>query len=89
MKKCSSAQKSFDPPYTSLHNWIQHEAIPLSLDSSESFNISIDNVIMALEDSVELLGFREALHGGEDILILRNRLFKRLSRGTWLQRHCN
>jgi erythromycin esterase len=27
---------------------------------------------------VELLGFAEALHGGEDILILRNRLFQHL-----------
>ena len=27
---------------------------------------------------MELLGFGEALHGGEDILILRNRLFQRL-----------
>jgi erythromycin esterase-like protein len=27
---------------------------------------------------VELLGFGEALHGGDDILILRNRLFERL-----------
>lgn len=29
-------------------------------------------------DPVELLGFGEALHGGEDILIFRNRLFQRL-----------
>ena len=28
--------------------------------------------------AVELLGFGEALHGGEEILILRNRLFQRL-----------
>jgi hypothetical protein len=30
----------------------------------------------SLGDSVELLGFGEALHSGEDILILRNGLFK-------------
>ena len=35
-------------------------------------------MIAALGDAVELLGFGEALHGGEDILILRNRLFQRL-----------
>jgi len=35
-------------------------------------------VIASLGDSVELLGFGEALHGGKDILILRNRLFQRL-----------
>lgn len=33
---------------------------------------------LASGDSVELLGFGEALHGGEEILILRNRLFQRL-----------
>lgn len=32
----------------------------------------------SLDDSVELLGFGEALHGGEEILMLRNRLFQRL-----------
>jgi erythromycin esterase len=35
-------------------------------------------VIASLGDSVELLGFGEALHGGKDILILRNRLFQRM-----------
>jgi erythromycin esterase len=30
-------------------------------------------------DSVELLGFGETLHGGEEILMLRNRLFRRLA----------
>ena len=35
-------------------------------------------MIASLGDSVELLGFGEALHGGEDMLILRNRLFQRL-----------
>lgn len=64
--------------YSTLDNWIQHEAIPFSVDSPEAFNASIDKVIASLDDSVELLGFGEALHGGEDILILRNRLFQRL-----------
>ena len=54
------------------------EAIPFSVDSSETFNASIDRVIASLDGSVELLGFGEALHGGEDILMLRNRLFQRL-----------
>ena len=64
--------------YATLDDWIQHEAIPFSIDSSDALNASIDRVISALGDSVELLGFGEALHGGEDILILRNRLFQRL-----------
>jgi erythromycin esterase len=39
---------------------------------------SIDKVIASLDESVELLGFGEALHGGKDILILRNRIFQHL-----------
>ncbi len=76
MEKSLFLQKSSDPVYTTLEDWILHEAIPFSFDSSETFNASVDRVIAALDDSVELLGFGEALHGGEDILILRNRLFQ-------------
>jgi len=78
MKKSSFLQESSDPEYTTLDDWILHEAIPFSVDSSENFNASVDRVIATLGDSLELLGFGEALHGGEDILILRNRLFQRL-----------
>ncbi len=62
--------------YTTLDDWILHEAIPFSVDSSETFSVAVDKVIASLDDSVELLGFGEALHGDEDILILRNRLFQ-------------
>jgi erythromycin esterase-like protein len=41
-------------------------------------NNDVDTMMASLGDSVELLGFGEALHGGEDMLILRNRLFERL-----------
>jgi erythromycin esterase len=78
MKKSSSLQRSADPVYSTLDDWILHEAIPFSFDSSETFNDSIDKVMASLDGSVELLGFGEALHGGEDILMLRNRLFQRL-----------
>ena len=78
MEKSLSLQRSSDPVYTTLEDWILHEAIPFSVGSSETFNASIDKVITLLDDSVELLGFGEALHGGKDILILRNRLFQRL-----------
>ncbi len=71
-------QRSFDREYTTFDDWIVYEAIPFSVDSSGSFNASIDRLIASLDESVELLGFGEALHGGEDILILRNRLFQRL-----------
>ena len=78
MNKKLGFQKSSNPVYTTLNDWIQHEAIPVSVNSSETFNGSIDQVIASLDDSVKLLGFGEALHGGEDILQLRNRLFQRL-----------
>jgi erythromycin esterase-like protein len=62
----------------SLDDWIAREAIPFSFDSPGSFNAAVDDVIALLGDYVELLGFGEALHGGKDILVLRNRLFQRL-----------
>ncbi len=64
--------------HATLDSWIRDDAIPFSLDSSESLSASIDRIIASLGDSVELLGFGEALHGGEEILVLRNRLFQRL-----------
>jgi erythromycin esterase len=62
--------------YVTVDDWIRREALPS--DSSETFNASIDKMIASLGGSVELLGFGEALHGAEDILLLRNRLFQRL-----------
>jgi erythromycin esterase len=64
--------------HATLGDWIRHESILFSIDSSETFNASIDEVIAPLDDSTKLLGFGEALHDGEDILMLRNRLFQRL-----------
>jgi erythromycin esterase-like protein len=64
--------------HATLDDWIRHEAIPFSIDSSETFNAGVAKIVADRDDSVELLGFGEALHGGEDILILRNRLFQRL-----------
>jgi erythromycin esterase-like protein len=78
MKKNLFPQKSSDPVYDTLDDWILHEAIPFSIDSSETFNAAVDKVISALSGAVDLLGFGEPLHGGEDILMLRNRLFQRL-----------
>lgn len=66
------------PLHATLNDWIAREAIPFSVDSPGSFNAAIDRIIADRGDSVELLGFGEALHGGEDILMLRNRLFQRL-----------
>lgn len=64
--------------YAKLDDWIAHEAIPFSLDSRPAFNAAVEQMIGSSGDSVALLGFGEALHGGEELLILRNRLFQRL-----------
>ncbi|NOK60165.1 MAG: Erythromycin esterase-like protein [Chloroflexi bacterium AL-W] len=66
------------PVYTTLDDWMKQEAIPFSMDAPETFRIAVDRLIVSLGNSVDLLGFGEALHGGEDILILRNRLFQHL-----------
>ena len=65
--------------HPTLDDWIRQEAIPFSANSSDAGNAAIDSVIASLDDRVELLGFGEAFHGGEDILQLRNRLFQRLA----------
>jgi hypothetical protein len=54
--------------YTTLDDWIQHEAIPFSINSPKALNASIDNFIASLDSSVELLGFGETLHGGRKFL---------------------
>jgi erythromycin esterase len=64
--------------YETVDQWIAEESIPFSFDATDTFNVAVDKVIASLSDSVELLGFGEALHGAEEILELRNQLFKRL-----------
>lgn len=64
--------------HATLDDWIAHEATPFSLDSPTAFNAAVDTMIASLDDSVELLGFGEALHGGDELLVLRNQLFQRL-----------
>ena len=66
------------PTYATLDDWMAREATPFSVDSPRTLNAAVDKVIAALGAAVDVLGFGEALHGGEDILILRNRLFQRL-----------
>ncbi len=55
--------------------WIAENTIPFSLENSDA---AIDRLLAALGDSIELLGIGEPLHGGEEFLLLRNRLFQRL-----------
>src|SRR5262245_40396359 len=64
--------------YNTLDDWIAREAIPIATDPPESFHAAVDRAIASLGDHIQLLGLGEALHGSEDILILRNRLFQRL-----------
>ena len=66
------------PIYATLDDWIACEALSFSVDSPRTFSAAVDKVIASLDGSVELLGVGEALHGDEDILIFRNRLFQRL-----------
>lgn len=78
MQKSSSLQRSSESVYATLKDWILHETIPFSVNSPENLIASIDKVMASHDNSVELLAFGEALHGGEDILIIRNRLFQHL-----------
>ena len=63
---------------SSLDEWIGRECIPFSLDLTDSLNSAIDRMVSLMGEVIELLGLGEALHGGEEFLILRNRLFQRL-----------
>jgi len=61
-----------------LDDWIAREAFGVVLESADGFDVAVDRMVAALGEAVELLGLGEALHGSEDVLILRNRLFRRL-----------
>src|SRR4051812_31997904 len=62
--------------HPTLDEWIARDAIPFSVDSPDA---AADAIVASLGDGVELLGFGEALHGSEEMLLLRNRLFQRLA----------
>lgn len=66
------------PVHNSVDDWIKKDAIPFSLESPASLDSAVDRIIEELGPMVELLGFSEALHGSEEILLVRNRLFQRL-----------
>jgi erythromycin esterase len=61
-----------------LDAWIARDAIPFTIDSPVSIDGAVDRIAGSLGDSVDLLGIGEALHGSEEILLVRNRLFQRL-----------
>ena len=62
----------------SLDAWITRGAKPIAQGTASACGAVFDQVIAQLDPSVELLGFGEALHGGETILQLRNLLFAHL-----------
>ena len=64
--------------YATVDQWIASESLPFALDDDDTFDAAVDTLIGSLDDAVHLLGFGEGLHGGEAILLLRNRLFQRL-----------
>lgn len=57
--------------------WIRTEAIPFTSDPT-SFDFAVDRVLSSFAEPLELVGLGEALHGGEELLLLRNRIFRRL-----------
>lgn len=65
--------------FATLDDWIARETLAFSLTDATSFNTAVDQVMASLGKQVELLGLGEALHGGEELLILRNRLFQYLA----------
>jgi erythromycin esterase len=69
-------------PQATLDAWITRDALPFSLetspDTAAAFDETVDQIVAALGDQVRLLGFGEAIHGGERLLTVRNRLFQRL-----------
>jgi erythromycin esterase len=66
------------PVHPTLDDWIARAAIPFALVDPASLDAATDRVIVALGPEVELLGLGEALHGSEEILLVRNRMFRRL-----------
>lgn len=66
------------PTYPTLDDWIIHEAVPFDVASPQTLETAVDKMLASLGDGVEVLGFGEALHGGEEILMLRNWLFQHL-----------
>lgn len=67
-----------NPSVNALQHWIATAAVPVTAAADDSLSAAADALVASLGPEVGLLGFGEALHGGEEILLLRNRLFQRL-----------
>src|SRR5919199_417217 len=64
--------------HPTLDEWIARDAIPFALDTPASLDSATDRLIAELGSDIELLALGEALHGSEEILLIRNRMFQRL-----------
>lgn len=64
--------------HASLEEWIEREAISCSLDSTVSLDGTVDQLVLAIGDGIELLGLGEPTHLVEAFLRFRNRVFQRL-----------
>lgn len=52
--------------------------LPFSSDSPSSLAAAVDRLLASLGEQVLLLGLGEPMHGGEEFLMIRNRLFRYL-----------
>jgi len=71
-------EKSLSEHYSSVQDWIRAETMPVDMQTDEAFNAWVDQFAATLGYKVDMLGIGEALHGGDEILQFRNRLFQRL-----------
>lgn len=67
------------PSLATLDGWIARDAITFGVDSPASIDAAVDRIVGDRVGGVELLGLGEALHGSEEILVIRNRMFQRLA----------
>lgn len=66
-------------PFDTLEDWIAADSSSFSLDQEVSLDAACDRIVSSFDETVTVLGLGEALHGGEALLDLRNRLFFRLA----------
>lgn len=67
------------PSNLNIREWIEKDRLYFSPDDPESFRTMIERII-STNGEVDLLGFGEALHGSEELLNFRNRIFQYLVR---------
>ena len=70
------------PVHASLADWVAGEAIPFVPGPNgppASIDSATDRIIAELGSDLRLLALGEALHGSQEILLIRNRMFQRLA----------